>query len=408
MNPLSHHHHCTQFMVDFVACESKKEANSFQDYMKREGNYDLSFCESWLNHVNTDVIDDPEKLFEFFMKIQKTAMKHIELIGTTSQGERYQSGLYIGSSYSVSNSLVSDVEGIKELISQIWFDNKETHATVYSEKKLNGYNDIYFLNKNGFYNRDPQKNVNKQIFSNDHSMTSFEIILKTILKYYDVGLLEGGFCPLRIQSCYVSKERKKEKAVELINDYLKSIREPQTNEEKILKICTLCRELEQLHLFHDGNGRTVFIFANCLVSWNGLNPFYPKNMCIFDANSLKTMFQEIIEGQERFASMFGSKEQFTNDLNIYKNKLENLTLLINEKFSNLNVFMKSVKERNFNLLLRQSASNKSTKELLEFLLQNVSCLNIDINSKGEKSGTAIDVAIKNENKEAISLLKQYV
>jgi hypothetical protein len=96
-------------MLDFVACKGKKETNSFQDYMKREDNYDLSFCEAWINHVNTEVIDDAEKLFEFFMKIQKTAMNHIELIGKTSQGKRYQSGIYIGNMYCVSNSLVSDL-----------------------------------------------------------------------------------------------------------------------------------------------------------------------------------------------------------------------------------------------------------------------------------------------------------
>lgn len=410
MNPLNQHRHCTQFMLDFIACEVKKETNSFQDYMKREDNYDLSFCEAWIDHVNADVMDDvndAEKLFEFFMRIQKTAMKHIEQIGTTSHGQRYQSGIFMGNTYCVSNSLVSDAEGIKELISQIWFDNKETHLTVYSEKNLKGFHDIYFLTKDGFYRRDPQKNINTQIFSNDHSMKAFEVILNTIQKFYNVGFLEGGVSPLRIQSTYSSKEKKKEKAVELMSIYLKSIKESQTNEEKILKICTLCRELEQLHLFHDGNGRSVFILANVLLGWNGLNPFYPKNICIFDANSLKTLFREIIEGQERFASMFGSKEKFTNDLSIYKNRVENLKLLVNERFSKFHLIIKSVNERNFNFLLRQSAFNKSTTELLEFLLQNLSFFNIDIHSKGEKSGTAMDVAVKNKNEEAIHLLKKY-
>jgi Fic/DOC family len=408
VNPLSQIHHCTQFMLDFVACEAKKETNSFQDYMKREDNYDLSFCEAWINHVNTKVIDDAEKLFEFFMKIQKTAMNHIELIGKTSQGKRYQSGIYIGNTYCVSNSLVSDLEGIKELVSQVWFDKKNTLVTVYSEKKLDGFHDIYFLNKDGFYNRNTKLKINTQIFSNDSSKESFEIILNTIQKYYDVGLLEGGFSPLRIQPLYDSKESKKAKAVELFNNYLISIKNLELNEEKILKICDLCRELEQLHLFYDGNGRSVFILANLLACWNNLNPFYPKNMCIFDANSLRTMVQEVTEGQERFTSLFGSKEQFTRDLNEYKIKVEILTGFAKEKFSKFDVIMKSVKERNFNLLLRQAVSSKNTKELLEFLLQNLSPLNIDINSKGEKSGTAMDIAVKNKNEEAIKLLSQYV
>lgn len=408
MNPLTRARaHCTQFMLDFVACDGKKEINSFQDYMKREDNYDLSFCKAWIKHINTEIIDDAEQLFACFMKIQRTAMKHIELIGKTSHGETYQRGIFINNSYCTSNGLLSDLEGIKELVNQIWFDKKNIKITVYSEKKIDGYPNIYFLVKDGFYKRNPKLKVNKQIFANDSSVESIEVIFKTIQKYYDVGLLEGGLCPLRIQPMFNDKQSKKEKAIELFRNYLTSIKDLKSAEEKILKICYLCRELEQLHLFHDGNGRSVFILANLLAYWNGLNPFYPRNMCIFDANSLKTMVQEVTEGQERFASLFGSKHQLTENLNEYRIKVKRLIKLTNEKFLKFNAIMKSVKERNFNLLLRQSTVGNNTKELLEFLLQNLSSLNIDIHSKGEKSGTAMDVAVKNGNAEAIELLKKY-
>jgi hypothetical protein len=58
--------------------------------------------------------------------------------------------------------------------------------------------------------------------------------------------------------------------------------------------------------------------------------------------------------------------------------------------------------------LRQSAASKNTEELLKFLLESLSVLNIEINAKGKTSGTAMDVAIENKNEAAITLLKQYL
>jgi hypothetical protein len=405
MNPLSQRSHCTQFMLDFVPYEHKKQKNSFQDYMKREGNYDLSFCESWLNHVNADVIGDAEKLLEFFMKIQKTAMKHIELIGKISEGQKYQSGIFIGNRYDVGKELNSDAEGIKKLARQIWFRKREKRITIFSEEK--GPREIYFLENEGFFKNIPNK-LPPKLIDNDGSEKLFNSIFDKILNCYDKGHLKDGSFPLIIQSTYFTVEGKKNEAFKLFNKYLTSIKENKTNEEKIRSICKLCRELEQLHLFHDGNGRSVFILANLLLGWNGLDPFYPQNMCVFDANSLEKMFQEVVEGQERFAFMFGSKAQFNKDLNIYKQEVERLALIVNKKFSKLSLVTEPFKERNFNLLLRQSAANKITQEILEFLLQNLSSLNIDINSKGKTSGTVMDVAINNKNEEAISLLKKYV
>lgn len=397
-------------MTDFVPRQCMKEQNSFHDYMKREDNYDLSCCDAWINYITTEQIDDAEKLFELFLKIQSTAMQHFERIGKTREGGTYPSGIYVGGSYCVSNHLVSDLEGIKELVSQIWFDKKNTLLTVYSEKKADGFHDIYLLANDGFYKRNPKLDRNFKIFSNDSSQETFNKIFQVIQTHYDIGLLPGGFSPLRIQSTYANKESKQEKAITLFRDYLISIKDLDSNEEKISKICYLCRELEQLLLFYDGSGRSVFILANLLARWRGLTPFYPLNICIFDANSLKTMVRELMAGQKRFAMMFGSQHQFTKNLNEYKITVQNLVELTNAKFSQSDAIaiMKFVKARNFNLLLRQSAARKNAKELLAFLLQNLSSLNIDINSKGEKSGTALEVAIKSGNKEAISLLKKYV
>lgn len=46
-------------------------------------------------------------------------------------------------------------------------------------------------------------------------------------------------------------------------------------------------------------------------------------------------------------------------------------------------------------------------QLSRFLLANKLAFNINIASRGEKSGTAMDVAKKFNNQEAIDLLKRY-
>jgi ankyrin repeat protein len=159
-------------------------------------------------------------------------------------------------------------------------------------------------------------------------------------------------------------------------------------------------------MFADGNGRTVFIFANLLLSMNNLPPFYPNNMCIFDANSMPRMVREVIEGQKRFRAMFGTKEEFNHNLEAYKKAVENLSALILTKFTKIKSIVTALNERNFNLLLRQSAISEDRIELLKFLLENHSFLNIDPSSAGQTSGTALDIAKKHGNEEACRLLKE--
>ncbi len=67
----------------------------------------------------------------------------------------------------------------------------------------------------------------------------------------------------------------------------------------------------------------------------------------------------------------------------------------------------SLKNENFNLMLRLSAVHEKFLRLTRFLLTYRALLKIDIRSKGKKSGTALDVATKKNNKKAAMLLKQY-
>ena len=52
------------------------------------------------------------------------------------------------------------------------------------------------------------------------------------------------------------------------------------------------------------------------------------------------------------------------------------------------------------------AASDKQNDLLQFLIEKASILNIDLFSKGDKSGNALDVAIKYNNKKAIEQLKQ--
>jgi hypothetical protein len=69
---------------------------------------------------------------------------------------------------------------------------------------------------------------------------------------------------------------------------------------------------------------------------------------------------------------------------------------------------KAFEDKNFNLLFRQAASEPASIKLLEFLLINAKTLSIDILSKGEKSGTALNVAHRYNNELAIELLKKHI
>lgn len=60
--------------------------------------------------------------------------------------------------------------------------------------------------------------------------------------------------------------------------------------------------------------------------------------------------------------------------------------------------------RQYNLLLRMSVVDKNGLPLLQFLLRNVPDFGLDSQSKGKKSGTASDVATRNNNREALDCL----
>ena len=400
--------HPTQFMLDLVS-EGTKETSGkhvLADYMKREPGYDLSFSAAWFQHINSAPATNPLKLFGVFTKIHELAMSHITAKMSEIEKGEYNDSKDKGHSFCLGVGPNSDLEGVVDLIKQILFNEKRTLISFYTEEKSNRDYIDYGVMDGDFFQFNRRTNEHQKLFlKNRHSPEErVQKIVEIIKPLYEAGTIGEGTFPVRITSMYRSKNERSRKAFELMLEYFKSLKTDQSDSEKIENICLLCRELEQLHFFVDGNGRTVFIFANLLASWNNLPPFYPTNMCIFDANSLPKMVKEVTEGQERFEKMFGTKDEFNQNLKVYKETVENLTTLISTKFSKIKSVMTALSERNFNLLLRQSVPIEETIDLLKFLLQNRSSLNIDLNSAGQTSGTATTIAKKVGNEEAIKLL----
>ena len=107
------------------------------------------------------------------------------------------------------------------------------------------------------------------------------------------------------------KQQEVEARVTLITDQLATdlgnipgaqrVGEDSEERAKIRVIVRCCQDLEQNHVFRDGNCRTLgFIILNKLLLQNGLNPCIMKNPNRFDGFSEEELIQEVIDGQERF------------------------------------------------------------------------------------------------------------
>jgi hypothetical protein len=114
---------------------------------------------------------------------------------------------------------------------------------------------------------------------------------------------------------------------------------------------------------------------------------------------------QILEGAGFFSLPLQPKRE------VVKGKKEIITEieeLINQNGGqNSGLLLQTVTKRDFNLLLRQSSTDPVLINLLQYLLQHRFSLDIDLESRGNTSGTAMDVAFKYKNQKAIDLLKTY-
>lgn len=101
--------------------------------------------------------------------------------------------------------------------------------------------------------------------------------------------------PTRPQTAAINVE----KCIEMYEKMPKS-----TEDEKLCAIARLCQDLDQLHVFVDGNIRTTgILLLNRLLIQNGLRPCALKDVNQLDCLSNDEIVALIREGQEFFASI---------------------------------------------------------------------------------------------------------
>lgn len=398
--------HPTQFMLDLE--NQNEQPRTLQSFVERESDYDLGFYLGWKVFVDHKdiLLEDSSHLLNLLDKIQKCALSHLPEIRTLRTGFQFIHGRagiqgcfnYFG----LSKGYCSDEQGIKDLIRKIWVDGENFQFNTKAKNDVD-----YYILTNNQLSLMKQGNAKEMtvVLKNevDKIQETTQKIFDILIPLYRLGLCKNGVDRITVLNP-MSADIREKKALKFFDHYLEEIKKAGSDKEIRRIISETMRNLLQLHLYWDGNSRSLYILANLLLHINGLSLSYPKNMCLFDANSVETMISELEIGQKRFKQMFGDETTLTTGLHAYINSLKNLQKEI--KRVNIEALNKSFNERNFSLLLRQSASNSKKEyiDLLKYLLDNAANLGIDIHAKGQTSGTALDVATKRKNEEAITLL----
>ncbi|MDP1879920.1 MAG: Fic family protein [Parachlamydiaceae bacterium] len=388
--------HSTQIMIDLVSSYNTNTQPTLQNFILREKNYDLAFCSAWEKGMQLESFKNSKSFLNALDEIYSLAMSHLPKFERVGKGFKpLQGRTFALNYYGLLKNVCSDEEGIKDIIRKIWIDQEDDLELCLRNNEL-----CYVVSKDNVI-LDSDENTIPMNLVGDTRQETLSQIFNLLMPLYtnENGSLDPGV--LCRKSNGVEREKK---ALKTIDRYFELINLEDSPVNKIRVIASTIRDLMQIHLYFDGNGRSLYILANVLFKQNNLQPFYPKNMCMFDGNSIEKMESELLEGQERFSTFFGSLSDLNDRLKNYSDciiELKNLT-------NNHKTVQKLFDERNFNLLLRQSASNSITLDLLEFLLANATTLPIDIFSRGEKFGNALDIAKKYENLQGIALLEKYL
>lgn len=406
--------HPTTFFLDRCHPITGKQ-DTLQEYVNREDNSDVSFCQAWLgmNRVLKIAIyersPNSQELLNILDVIQKHALSHFPPFQFINPFivKPIHGKTEVPNWYGISKGTNADEQGIIDLIRKIWVD-KETCELVVTPEDSN-LDQVYVLRRDALIliTDDDQQ---KTIYTNETStcQNTLEKINDLFVSLFDDGIntTENGK-PIKYDRmklvCYGTAEERQRKALKILGNLFTNIKAKESEREKIELICITARDLMQQHPYYDGNARAVFIFANFLLRINGLQAFYPQNMCMFDANSVERMVQEVQGGQERLTSSYGSEDDLTNGLDKYLQALQNASPLVKDS----HILLKIFSSRNFDLLLRQASQSLEDINLVSFLLEHIETLNIDKSAKGEKSGTPLDVALKANNTAAVKLLQQH-
>ncbi len=393
--------HASKFMIDRVPIDARSSQN-LKDFVKSERDYDIAFCLAWQFAAipPEGAFLNSKNFLGFLDRIQECALSHLperEFYNPERTMFRFLKGRACAYNYfGLSKNVCSDPEGISDIIRKICVLKKNFALHCLLDAKEERYilfRDKFCIDRGGF---------TTQLYS---SMDGDKIaeIRRMYLELYEKGDAYGGASRMVIEH-YSSPEERQIEAMNIINHYFEKRAEGVSDRDKIKNIAILMRDLMQLHLYFDGNGRCIYILANALLHHDGLSLFYPKNICIFDGNSVGKIMEEIIAGQEVFAAMFGSRGELTRGLELYSDRIEVLMKMIKEEFSKFPPLLRALEERDLNLLFRKASQTGETLSLLEFLVENSAILGIDTRARGVTSGTALDVARKFENTAAFPLL----
>lgn len=386
------------------------EKRSFRQFMEREEGYDIAFWEAWdmFDRMKDTPITTAKIWLKLLDTIHKCATHHLpelEKVGSDLDGnalvKKKQGRCDSENWYGLRNDgCLSDEEGIKDIIKKIWIEKEACELVVNVDQ-----DNHYIITKEVFFSLGKGSKIKEILITNEGSSeNTIEAIYKKILPIYSQSKTDTECMRMVLTA---KPEDRESKALKIFQNYLEQIKKAQAKEEKLKRIAITMRDIMQVHLYFDGNARSVYILANIMCHHNGLKVFYPRNMCMFDGNSVPTMVREITKGQERFASMFGDVKRFSKSFLEYKNAVVGVYKLFQDNQINNKPLEEAVKLSDFNLLLRRTAVDSKHLSLMKLLLQNMAILNIDINSKGANSGSVGDVANKFKNEEGLELLKKY-
>lgn len=387
-------------MIDLIDQSGSDKIVSLQCFIENEQDYDIAFCRAWSFIVSQkdSPVDNSKQLLNLLDKVQRLAMSHY-----SEKMHRRSEYSYFGLSGKTPRA---DEEGIADIIEKIWVKEEKSLRLVANDTDKK----IRYLLTTDTFSVHPFDSESEQILlrnSIDLRSESLITIKKIMISLFSQGQGADSSERLVLHSLSSSKERE-EKILKVFDLFFKTIESKKDDLDKITSIVNAARDVMQLHPYYDGNGRAIYLLSNYLMRKYGLKPFYPLNMCLFDANSTGKMVQEVVNGQERFCSMFHSFDELNEGLEAYNTTVCQLWSIINHKFLESKNINNSFKARNFNLLFRQVCIDEKYMELLEFMLVNNKILNINIFSCGKTSGNALAIARKYNNAKAISLLEQHL
>jgi len=388
-----------QFTVDSKT--STGAPTSLQKFVEEEPDYDVAFTEAFLFGWDTTNVEDAQELdtvdgmLSLLDRIQAISLSHMEEKTVIEKvvGDSITCVTKPGRTESEGNGccfqagLNCNEEGVKELIQDICLNKEPFVLTV----------------------KNPTTKITKKIdtqriaFYNNGSLCCFLPLNEQNIDVISQNIQGHAF----ILSNTTKPEIREFHAKNKITQYFTNISKAKGDLTKIDVIVRLIQDLTRLHLFYDANGRNLYILANLLMHKNKLTPFYPENMCMFEANSRKTMTDLVVKGQTLFSSRFGDIDALVTGLRHYDRVIKEIKTNLLPPAPDYPGVQKGFKTRDFELLYRNTAHHLPLFELFKYLLDNAEHLHLNIEAEGKTCGNAEKIAKKVKNEKALQAIREH-